>query len=50
MFYKIGDLKTFANSQEKTCLFLFNKVADLQAGNFIEKRLRHKNTFYHKSF
>ena len=41
MFFKIGVLKNFAKSQENTPALesLFNKVADLKACNFIEKRL-----------
>ena len=43
MFFKIGVLKNFAKSQKTPVLeFLFNKVADLKACNFIKKRLRHR--------
>ena len=39
MFYKIGVLKTLQNSQEKLLLkSLRNKVAGLNASNFIKKR------------
>ena len=43
MFYKKAALKNFAISHRKTPVLasLFNKVADLQACNFIKKRLQY---------
>ena len=44
MFLKIGVLKNFVNFTKKTYILesLFNKVAGLQASNFIKKRLQHR--------
>ena len=43
MFFKIGVLKNFANFTETPMLeSLLNKVAVLEAWNFIKKRLQHR--------
>ena len=44
MFLKVSVLKNFCNIHRKTLLLepLFNKVASLQACNFIKKRLQHR--------
>ena len=43
MFFKISVLKIIAISQQNTCVeVFFNKIAGLQACNFIKKRLQHR--------
>ena len=46
MFFKIGAFKNFTNfTGKRLCRSLFNRVADLQACSFIQKRLSNTGVF-----